>query len=196
MKDIAGSFLPLKEVRILDICCNRLHFFFLLVFSGETNVKLAFSLTLLLTSVIFTHCLVILFLLRYISLSLSLVSWCIFPNKWLSEWANSESHRWTGRTLELADGDLRREDKSLSDCWATGESWLGGLWSKHPLLHIWGAERWNASFGWIEGCTQLPEALLWARGCVGWPREQSCCSHTPAKVSHGLWKHQGTESGT
>lgn len=75
MKDNDVAFLPLKEVRILDICCNRLHFFFLLpVFSGETDVKLAFSLTVLLTSVIFTHCLVILFLLRYISLSLSLVS--------------------------------------------------------------------------------------------------------------------------
>lgn len=85
-------------------------------------MKLAFSLTLLLTLVFFRHCLVILFLLRHISLSLSLVSRGTFPNKWLWERANSESHRWTGCALELAAGALRQEDKSLLDCWVTGES--------------------------------------------------------------------------
>lgn len=188
MKDKTESFLPLKEVRILDICYNRLCFFFLLpVFSEERNVKLAFSLTLLLTWVVFTHCLVILFLLRYISLSLSLVSWCIFPNKWLSEWANSESHRWTGCTLELADGDLRQEDKSLSDCWVTGESRLGGLWSKHTLLGVWGEEGSNYAFGWMERWTRLPESLLWGGTEQAGPLEQSC-SHP----CQGIWKHQGT----
>lgn len=126
-------------------------------------MKLAFSLTLLLTLVLFRHCLVILFLLRYISLSLSLVSRCTFPNKWLWERANSESHRWTGCTLELAAGAWRQEDKSLSDCWVTGESWLGGLWSKQTLLGIWGEIRRWFWLNWgVYSAAWAPAVGQWA----------------------------------
>lgn len=121
--------------------------------------------TLLLTSVEFTHCLVILFLLRYISLSQSLVPWCIFPNKWLCERANSESHRWTGCTLGTWDRKI-----NLFICWVTGESWSGGLWGKHTLLGIWGAEGSSDAFGWMEGWPQVPESLLGDRELCGWHR--------------------------
>lgn len=59
------------EKQPLVICSDGVHLFSPLGLSGKRHLVLAFSLALLLTSVMFAHWLIILFALRYVSSSLS-----------------------------------------------------------------------------------------------------------------------------